>query len=132
VLLLLSILTLFSLFMPANDAVEKAKQVVQEEAVGPQPVVGALAEPWGRGGLCGRKDGMRRTSDEEMEHRRLLLRLSAQGNIQARKELEQEYHARLYSAAQLANYTPTFSGSSFSSAAQRKVDRLLRGDDDGG
>ena len=42
------------------------------------------------------------TMEEEVQHRRSLLRLAAKGNVQARKELEQEYHARVYSPAQLA------------------------------
>ena len=42
------------------------------------------------------------TMEEEVKHRRALLRLAAKGNVQARKELEQEYHASVYSAAQVA------------------------------
>ena len=32
------------------------------------------------------------TMEEEVEHRRLLLRLAAKGDVEARAELEQEYH----------------------------------------
>ena len=42
------------------------------------------------------------TMEDEVEHRRVLLRLAAKGNAQARKELEQEYHTRdtrLYTCA---------------------------------
>jgi|RhiMetdeSRZDD1v2_1073273.scaffolds.fasta_scaffold4241126_1 hypothetical protein len=47
-LILMSILTLFSLLMPSHEVVESAKQAVQNGAVDQQPpVVGALAEPKG-------------------------------------------------------------------------------------
>ena len=45
-LLLMSILTFFSVIMPSNDAIEKAKEADQIGTEGRQPpVVGALAEP---------------------------------------------------------------------------------------
>jgi hypothetical protein len=67
---------------------------------------------------------MRYTIDPEVEHRRVLLRLAAKGNAQARKELEREYHARVYSAAQLARYTPKGEQSSVSAPIQRILDNL--------
>jgi hypothetical protein len=68
---------------------------------------------------------MRYTTDQEGEHRRALLRLAAKGNAQARKELAAEYHARVYSAAQLARYTPNVEQSTVSAAVQRTLDSLL-------
>jgi hypothetical protein len=73
---------------------------------------------------------MNYTSKEEVEHRRLLLRLAAKGNAQARKELEQEYHARVFSAAQVAKYVPKFERATLSATIQRKFDRLFDIDDD--
>ena len=63
--------------------------------------------------------------EEEVEHRRLLLRLAAKGNVQARKELEQEYHARVYSPAQLAKYAPKVQQPVLSAAVQRALDNLM-------
>ena len=65
------------------------------------------------------------TMEEEVEHRRSLLRLAAKGNVQARKELEQEYHARVYSPAQLAKYTPRIEQPVLSAAVQRTLDNLM-------
>ena len=65
---------------------------------------------------------MRPTPDVEVEHRRVLLRLAAKGNVQARKELEEEYHACVYSASQLARYIPKVEPTSLSAAVQRKLD----------
>ena len=65
------------------------------------------------------------TMEEEVEHRRSLLRLAAKGNVQARKELEQEYHARVYSPAQLAKYTPRREQPVLSAAVQRTLDNLM-------
>jgi hypothetical protein len=65
------------------------------------------------------------TMEEEVEHRRSLLRLAARGNAQARKELEQEYHARVYSPAQLAKYIPKVGQPVLSAAVQRTLDSLM-------
>ena len=65
------------------------------------------------------------TIEEEVEHRRLLLRLAAKGNAQARKELEQEYHASVYSPAQLAKFVPKPAQPSLSGAVQRTLDTLV-------
>ena len=65
------------------------------------------------------------TMEEEVEHRRALLRLAAKGNAQARKELEQEYHARVYSQAQLAKYIPHVEQPAISAAVQRTLDHLM-------
>jgi hypothetical protein len=65
------------------------------------------------------------TVEEEVEHRRVLLRLAAKGNAQARKELEQEYHARVYSPAQLAKYIPKAEQPVLSAAVQRTLDSLM-------
>ena len=65
------------------------------------------------------------TLEEEVEHRRGLLRLAAKGNAQARKELEQEYHARVYSPAQLAKYIPRVQQPVVSAAVQRTLDKLM-------
>jgi hypothetical protein len=65
------------------------------------------------------------TMEEEVEHRRVLLRLAAKGNAQARKELEQEYHAQVYSPAQLAKYVPQGKHPVLSAAVQRTLDNLL-------
>jgi hypothetical protein len=64
------------------------------------------------------------TMEEEVQHRRVLLRLAARGNVQARKELEQEYHARVYSPAQLAKFVPT-AQPRLSAAVQRTLDNLM-------
>ncbi|HEY7532581.1 MAG TPA: hypothetical protein VH681_07310 [Nitrospiraceae bacterium] len=64
------------------------------------------------------------TMEEEVEHRRLLLRLAAKGNAQARAELEQEYHACVYSAAQVAKYVPQSEPRAISAAVQRTLDTL--------
>ena len=66
------------------------------------------------------------TVEEEVERRRLLLRLAAKGNVEARAELEQEYHARVYSPAQLAKYTPQ-TQPQVSAAVQRALDNLMDG-----
>jgi hypothetical protein len=63
--------------------------------------------------------------EEEVEHRRALLRLAAKGNAQARKELEQEYHASVYSEAQLATYIPKVKQPAISAAVQRTLDTLI-------
>jgi hypothetical protein len=63
--------------------------------------------------------------EEEVEHRRLLLRLAAKGNADARRELEQEYHARVYSPAQLAKYVPQAGQPVVSAAVQRTLDKLM-------
>jgi len=68
---------------------------------------------------------MRPTSNEEVEHRRVLLRLAAKGNVQARKELEEEYHACVYLASQLATYIPKVEQTTLSAAVQRKLDSLF-------
>ena len=68
---------------------------------------------------------MNYTSDQEVEHRRVLLRLAAKGNVQARKELAEEYHARVYSPAQLARYIPKVELPNLPAAIQRKLDSLL-------
>jgi hypothetical protein len=65
------------------------------------------------------------TMEEEVEHRRLLLRLAAKGNAQARKELEQEYHARVYSPAQVAKYVPKVARPLLPAAVQRTLDNLV-------
>jgi hypothetical protein len=65
------------------------------------------------------------TVEEEVEHRRVLLRLAAKGNAQARKELEQEYHARVYPPAQLAKYIPKVEQPVLSAAVQRTLDSLM-------
>ena len=65
------------------------------------------------------------TMEEEIQHRRVLLRLAAKGNVQARKELEQEYHARVYSPAQLADFVPDRGQPSLSATVQRALDRLM-------
>jgi len=67
------------------------------------------------------------TTEEELEHRRVLLRLATRGNARARSELEHEYHARVYSAAQRAAFTPKVRRDRVSGAVQRKVDALLWG-----
>jgi hypothetical protein len=68
---------------------------------------------------------MNYTSDQEVEHRRVLLRLAAKGNARARKELAEEYHARVYSPAQLARYIPKVEPPNLPAAIQRKLDSLL-------
>lgn len=68
---------------------------------------------------------MRPTPDVEMEHRRVLLRLAAKGNVQARKELEEEYHVCVYSASQLATYIPKVEQTTLSAAVKRKLDSLF-------
>lgn len=69
--------------------------------------------------------------EEEIEHRRVLLRLAAKGNAQARNELEQEYHASVYSPAQLAKYIPHVEQPAISPAVQRTLDNLMGVEFDG-
>lgn len=64
-------------------------------------------------------------TEDEREQRRALLRLAAKGNAQARKELAQEYHARVYSAAQLAQYTPKVERVTLPAAIQRILDSMV-------
>lgn len=64
-------------------------------------------------------------TEDEREQRRALLRLAAKGNVQARKELAQEYHARVYSAAQLAKYTPKVERVTLPAAIQRILDSMV-------
>ena len=73
---------------------------------------------------------MNYTTNEEAEHRRMLLRLAAKGNARARKELAEEYHAYVYSAAQIARYIPKIEPISMSGAIQRKIDSLLNVEND--
>ena len=68
---------------------------------------------------------MRFNNDNEAEHRRALLQLAAEGNAQARKELEEEYHAYVYSAAQAARYTPKIDHPILPASLQRKFDSLF-------
>jgi hypothetical protein len=63
------------------------------------------------------------TTEEEVEHRRRLLRLAANGNVQASEELEQEYHVHVYSPAQLALYVPA--RVSLPGGVRRKIDSIL-------
>ena len=65
------------------------------------------------------------TMEQEVEHRRVLLKMAAKGNAQARKELEQEYHARVYSPAQLAKYVPDVKQPVISAVVQRTLDNLM-------
>lgn len=65
------------------------------------------------------------TMEEEIQHRRDLLRLAAKGNAQARAELEQEYHVRVYSTAQVAKYIPQAGPPVISAAVQRTLDNLM-------
>jgi hypothetical protein len=95
----------------------------------PERLVNLCSVLWqnGKGHGCRKleRNDMRYTIDQEVERRRTLLRLAARGNVQARKELAAEYHARVYSAAQLARYTPNVEHSSVSAAVQRTLDSLL-------
>ena len=65
------------------------------------------------------------TMEEEVERRRVLLRLAAKGNALAKKELEEEYHARVFSPAQLAKYIPKVERPVISAAVQRTLDNLM-------
>lgn len=65
------------------------------------------------------------TTEEEAEHRRVLLSLAAKGNAQARKELEQEYHAFVYTPAEAAKYVPKERLACLPGSVQRKLDALL-------
>ena len=73
---------------------------------------------------------MNYTNDQAAEHRRVLLRLAAKGNARARKELAEEYHASVYSPAQLARYIPKVELPDLPAAIQRKLDSLLDVEDD--
>ena len=73
---------------------------------------------------------MNYTSNQEVEQRRVLLRLAAKGNVRARKELAEEYHAHVYSPAQLARYIPKVEPRNLPAAIQRKLDSLLDVEDD--
>jgi hypothetical protein len=68
---------------------------------------------------------MWQTMDEEVQHRRLLLRLAAKGNAQARKELDQEYHAQVYPPDQVAKYVPKAGQPVLSAQVQRALDTLV-------
>ncbi len=65
------------------------------------------------------------TTEEETERRRVLLRLAAKGNAQARKELEQEYHAFVFTPAEAAKYVPKDPLTCLPGSIQRKLDALL-------
>jgi len=65
------------------------------------------------------------TTEEEAERRRVLLRLAAKGNAQARKELEQEYHAFVYTPAEAAQYVPKEHVACLPGSVRRKLDALL-------
>jgi hypothetical protein len=45
--------------------------------------------------------------DPELEERRSLLQAAAEGSVPARLKLEQEYHVRLYTAAECERYAAT-------------------------
>ena len=66
------------------------------------------------------------TTEEEAERRRLLLKLAARGNAEARKQLEQEYHATVYTPAQIAKYVPQAPYDLLPGSIQRKLDALLQ------
>jgi len=66
------------------------------------------------------------TTEQETERRRVLLRLAARGNAQARKELEQEYHASVFTAAEAAKYVPKEHLTCLPGSVQRKLDALLQ------
>ena len=68
---------------------------------------------------------MKFTTEQELEHRRALIRLAARGNPQACKELAQEYHAFVYSAAQVAKYKPKGEQTIFPAKVQQKFDSLF-------
>jgi hypothetical protein len=65
------------------------------------------------------------TTEEGAERRRVLLRLAAKGNAQARKELEQEYHAFVYTPAEAAQYVPKEHVACLPGSVRRKLDALL-------
>jgi hypothetical protein len=65
------------------------------------------------------------TTEEEAERRRVLLRLAAKGNAQARKELEQEYHAFVFTPAEAAQYVPKEHVACLPGSVRRKLDALL-------
>ncbi len=44
--------------------------------------------------------------NEELDRRRLLLQLARRGDILASKELDEEYHVRLYSPSERSEYKP--------------------------
>lgn len=45
--------------------------------------------------------------DPELEERRSLLQAAAEGSVPARLKLEEEYHVRLYTAAECERYATT-------------------------
>ena len=65
------------------------------------------------------------TTEEETERRRLLLKSAAKGNAQARRELEHEYHAFVYTPTEAAKYVPKEHLPCLPGSVQRKLDALL-------
>lgn len=63
--------------------------------------------------------------EQELEYRRSLLRAAARGNACAQKELEEEYHVRVYSTSERASYKPRTEFENLPASVRRKVDSLL-------
>lgn len=63
--------------------------------------------------------------EQELEYRRSLLRAAARGNTRAQKELEEEYHVRVYSTSERASYRPTTELEHLPASVRRKVDSFL-------
>lgn len=64
-------------------------------------------------------------SDPELEERRSLLQAAARGSVPAQLKLEEEYHARVYSASERKKYAGIIRSDNRLSAARRKIDRLI-------
>ncbi len=64
--------------------------------------------------------------DPELEERRSLLQAAADGSVSARLKLEEEYHVRLYTAAECERYATTMKVLDNRPPVRRKRD-LLKG-----
>lgn len=63
--------------------------------------------------------------DPELEERRALLQAAARGSVPAQLRLEEEYHVRVYSAAERKKHAGSIRLGNMSSAVRRKIDRVI-------
>ena len=63
-------------------------------------------------------------TEQETEHRRVLLAKAATGSTSAQQELESEYHVRVYSALERERYVP-IPPRTLSLSISRKIDSVV-------
>ena len=64
-------------------------------------------------------------TEQETEHRRVLLAKAATGSTSAQQELESEYHVRVYSALERERYIPPSLPRTLSLSISRKIDSVV-------